>query len=218
MDTTPDRALIFSIIQGGVPAFQYAKSMGVSPTAFVDAEDRKIFSACENVFLPKGRMPTVADIRQHFSIDLVEPTSTFDFELCAGDVMKRVLMTRLNDGLGPIEDMIPVDPYAAREAIGQLYKATNWSLGHVASTGSRSTLQELWDDYLTAESRDGGLLGFSSPWPSRDKASLGLQGGEVTVLLAKRKTGKCLSADTLITCPTTGRQVTVEEFVRSGIG
>jgi hypothetical protein len=190
VDTTPDRALIFSIIQGGVPAFQHAKSMGITTTSIIDAEDRMIFSACEDVFLPKGRMPSVSDIRQHYNIELPTPDVTFDYELCAKDIMTRTLMTRLNQGLGPIEDLIPTDPYAARDALGELVKSTNWTLGKVARTNSPSAINEVRKRYLEAKAREGGLLGFSSPWPSRDKASLGLQGGEVTVLLAKRKTGK----------------------------
>jgi hypothetical protein len=190
MDCTPDRALIYSIIQGGVPAFQHAKSVGITASVIVDAEDRKIFSACEDVFLPKGRMPTVSDIRQHYDVELVEPDDTFDFELCAKDIMRRSLMTRLNEGLGPVIDMVPIDPYGARDALGELVKTTSWTLGNVARTSSPSAINEVRRRYLDAKSREGGLLGFSSPWPSRDKASLGLQGGEVTVLLAKRKTGK----------------------------
>jgi replicative DNA helicase len=190
MDVTPDRALIYSIIQGGVSAFQHAKSLGVREEFVVDPEDRKIFNVCEEVFLPKGKMPSVSNIRQHYRIDLQDPTADFDIDLCAQDIMRRALMTRLHDDLGPIVDSIPKDPYKARDAIGELYKSTNWSLGSVDSTNSPSVLDEIMQDYLDAEARDGGLLGFSSPWPSRDKVSLGLQPGEVTVLLAKRKAGK----------------------------
>ena len=190
MDVHPDRALIYAIIQGGVAAFQHAKSQGLEAEFLVSAEDRIIFRACEEVFLPKGRMPSVALIRQHYEIPIEEPETEFDVDLCTKDIMKRTLMTRLNDGIGPIEDMIPVNPYDAREALGELVKSTNWSLGSVVRTNSAHAINEVRKRYLEAKARDGGLLGFSSPWPSRDKASLGLQPGEVTVMLAKRKSGK----------------------------
>ena len=216
MDTHPDRALIYSIIQGGVPAFQHAKGLGIETEFLVSAEDRRIFEACEDVFLPKGKMPSISNIRQHFKIDIDEPTAEFDIDLCSQEIMRRTLMTRLNTGLEPIEDLIPLDPFAARDALGELVKSTTWSLGSVVRTNSPYTISEVKKRYLIAKSRDGGLLGYSSPWPSRDKASLGLQAGEVTVMLAKRKSGKCLSAETLITCPSTGVQFTVEEFVKDG--
>jgi intein/homing endonuclease len=216
MDVHPDRALIYSIIQGGVQAFQHAKSLGVCPEFLVSEDDKKIFVACEEVFLPKGKMPSVSNIRQHYKVDIDEPIAEFDIDLCSQEIMNRALMTRLNDGLGPIEDMIPINPVEARDALGALVKATNWSLGSVVRTNSPHAISEVKKRYLEAKSRDGGLLGLSSPWPSRDKASLGLQAGEVTVLLAKRKSGKCLSAETPITCPSTGVQFTVEEFVKDG--
>lgn len=190
MDVHPDRALIFSIVQGGVAAFQQAKDLGVQSEFLVSGEDRKIFEACEDVFLPKGKMPSISNIRQHFKIDIDEPTAEFDVDLCAQEIMRRALMTRLNAGLGPIEDQIPIDPFSAREALGALVKETNWSLGSVVRTNSPAAIAGVRKRYLEAKARDGGLLGLSSPWPSRDKASLGLQAGEVTVLLAKRKSGK----------------------------
>jgi replicative DNA helicase len=190
MDTTPDRALIYAIIQGGVSAFQVAKSVGIEADYLLDAEDRKIFSACETIFLPKGRMPSLLDIRHHLHIEIEATTDQFDVDLCAKDILRRTLMTRLHDGLGPIEDMLVGDPFAARDALGELVKSTNWSLGQVARTNAPSAIEEVMKRYMEAKSRVGGLLGFSSPWPSRDKASLGLQPGEVTVLLAKRKSGK----------------------------
>lgn len=190
MDTTPDRALIYAIIQGGVAAYQQAKSQGVEIDHLLDAEDRRIFSACETIFLPKGRMPTITDVRQHLHIDLEPPTDQFDIDLCTSDIIRRTLMSRIHDGLSPILELLTVDPFKARDALGDLVKSTSWSLGAVARTNSPSAIDEVLKRYLEAKARDGGLLGFSSPWPSRDKASLGLQPGEVTVLLAKRKSGK----------------------------
>lgn len=190
MDVHPDRALIYSIMQGGVAAFQHAKSLGVSAEHLVSPEDRTIFDAMNDVFLPKGKMPSVSNIRQHYKIDIDEPTAEFDVDLCSQEIMKRALMSRLNDGLAPIDEMIPRDPFGARDALGQLVKETNWSLGSVMRTNSPNTIEKIRQLYLDAKARDGGLLGLSSPWPSRDKASLGLQPGEVTVMLAKRKSGK----------------------------
>lgn len=190
MDCTPDRALIYAIIQGGVNAFQQAKSVGIEADHLLDFEERKIYSACETIFLPKGRMPSLSDIKQHLGIELEPPTDQFDADLCAKDILRRTLMTRLHEGLGPIEDQLVKDPFAARDALGELVKSTNWALGQVARTSSPYAIDEVMKRYMEAKARDGGLLGFSSPWPSRDKMSLGLQPGEVTVLLAKRKSGK----------------------------
>ena len=216
MDCHPDRALIYSIIQGGVPAYQHAKSLGISAEFFVSGEDRTIFQACEEVFLPKGKMPSISNIRQHYKIDIEEPKAEFDIDLCSQEILKRTLQGKLSDGLGTIAEQVYVEPFKARDALGDLVKSTNWSMGSVVRTNSPHAISEIKKRYLVAKSRDGGLLGFSSPWPSRDKASLGLQPGEVTVMLAKRKSGKCASFDTPIMCPRTGICITLEQFVKEG--
>jgi len=218
VDCHPDRALIYSIIQGGVPAYQHAKSLGLDSEFFVSAEDRVIFEACEQVFLPKGKMPSISNIRQHYKIDIEEPTAEFDIDLCTQEILTRTLQARLSTGMGAIAEQVFKDPYEARDALGDLVKSTNWSLGAVVRTNSPNTIEEVKKRYLLAKSRDGGLLGYSSPWPSRDKASLGLQAGEVTVLLAKRKAGKCLDTNTLCHDPVTGVERTIEEIVKAGNG
>lgn len=190
METTPDRALIYAIIQGGINAFQTAKNAGVMSDYLLDLDDRKIYEACEKIFLPKGRMPNFTDIRQNLQIEIPEPDGMFDPELCSKDIVKRALITKLNAGLAPIEKLVPKDPFKAREDLGQLVKDTNWSQGQVVRTNASLPFEEIEKRYKEAKARDGGLLGFSSPWKSRDARSLGLQPGEVTVLLAKRKTGK----------------------------
>lgn len=213
METTPDRALVYSIIQGGVNAYQVAKTLGVRAEYILDKEDRRIWESCEEIFLPKGRMPNYADIRQNLRIELPDATLTFDVELCAKDILRRALTTKLTDELGQIEPTIPVDPFAARDRLGDLVRATNWVQGTVVSTGAPSTAEDVKKSYLEAQARDGGLLGFSSPWPSRDKRSLGFRPNEVTVILAKRKTGKCLSGKTLCADPTTGRMRSIRDVV-----
>jgi len=185
----PDRALILSIISGGIQAFQVAKSLGVEAEHLFD-EDRLIFAAMEGIFLPKGKMPTIADIKLHLKIDIPPSDNVYDPELCAKYIVTRTLSTKLSDGIGPIIDLIPSDPHKARTDLSELIRSTNWSIGNVVRTNSPYAIDEIKKRYVEAKQRDGSLLGYSSPWKSRDQRSLGLQPGEVTVLLAKRKQGK----------------------------
>jgi intein/homing endonuclease len=218
METTPDRALAYAIIQGGVQALQTVKDLGINASHFVDKDDRAVFEYCEKTFLPKAVMPTTGQIRQHLKLDLpdIEPGAVFDPELCAKDVLKRSLVTNLLTNIGPIEQLIPKDPFKARDQLGDLVKSTNWSQGSVVRTNSPMAYEESKKRYLEAKARDGGLLGFSSMWPSRDKRSLGFQPGEVTVLLAKRKSGKTIGAATLMHDPVTGQPTTIQQLVMSG--
>lgn len=189
MDITIDRALIYAILKGGVPAFQSAKNLGIEAD-FLTFEDEHIFRAMEEIFLPKGKMPSLAELKIHCKVDVPPTDENFDVELCGKQVIKRALATKLSDGLGPIEQDLTTDPFASRTALQELVQSTNWSMGLVARTDSPAAIEEVEKRYLEAKARKEGLLGYSSPWPLRDKQSLGLQKGEVTVVLAKRKTGK----------------------------
>lgn len=189
MDYTIDRALTYSILKGGISAFQQAKELGVS-AEHLKFEDQQVFRLCEDVFIPMGKIPSLAELRVNCGIDLPESPDSFDVGLCSKDIVKRALSTALNDGLGPIAEQVWSDPYGSRDKLNELIQKTTWSSGTLVRTNSPATIDEVKRLYLEAKGRTGSLLGYSSPWPSRDKQSLGLQKGEVTCILAKRKTGK----------------------------
>ena len=144
---TPDRALIYAIIAGGVPAFQTARTVGVEASHLFD-DDRKIFEACEEIFLPKGRMPNITDIRLHLKIELAETAEVYDAELCAKEVVRRALSVKLNTDIGPIIDVIPDDPYKARDMLSELVQGTNWSIGNIVSTSQPSAIEEIKKRYV----------------------------------------------------------------------
>jgi hypothetical protein len=73
VDITHDRALIYAIIKGGIPTFQAAKGLGIEAD-YLTFEDKIIFQAMEEVFLPKGKMPSITEIKLHCKIDVPETT------------------------------------------------------------------------------------------------------------------------------------------------
>lgn len=212
-DISPERALIYAILKGGVAAFQQAKSLGVR-AEHLHFDERRIFEICEADFIPRGRMPTLTELKVHYSIEIPSCTESFDVDLCAKNIVRAALITKLSDGLGPVIQTIQNDPYEARRLLTELIQETNWTLGGISRSDTPQVLADLMQGYLDAKARDGSLRGLSSPWPSRDARSLGIQRGEVTVILAKRKTGKCVTGKTLCTDPTTGRMVSIEELVK----
>ena len=69
MDITIDRALIYAILKGGVAAFQAAKNHGIE-ASYLTFEDEHIFRAMEEVFLPKGKMPSLTELKIHCHVDV----------------------------------------------------------------------------------------------------------------------------------------------------
>ena len=189
---TPDKALILSILSGGIQAFNTVKQKGVSAKDLYGNE-AAVFTFIES-FIKNGRLPSYLEIETLCKIKLDPPAEQLDPKLFADVIIKRALSTKLNDGIGSILEKITKDPVQAREELIELLHKTSLSTSSTRSTGDALTIEEVENRYLTAESRPTGLLGLSSPWPSLDKQSLGLENGSLHVILAKKKAGKSNSA------------------------
>ena len=188
-DITLDRALVFAILAEGLPGYFKARKLGLE-AAHLQGEDAKVFAMFEQ-FSRKGRLPTFVEIAAGTGQVLLRPEEPYDVDLFAGKVADRALQNKLKDGMGPISrDVLIGDPHQARRDLHTLVRDTAWSIGSVTSYTDPEIAMELRDDYKESKAKGGGLLGLSSPWPNVDKHSLGIQSGELTVLLAKRKTGK----------------------------
>jgi len=192
MEASLDRFLIYAILQAGIEGFFKAREFGLTSEHFEDV-DKEVFALFE-VFSRKGRLPTITEIAAecpHVTLVVPKPEDEpFDVEHFAQKVSDRALQNKLKDGLGPIARQQVTDPRGAREALGALVQDTAWSIGSITSLNDPQTAKELMEDYETAANTKGGLLGLSSPWPNVDCHSKGLQPGELTVIMAKRKTGK----------------------------
>jgi hypothetical protein len=186
---TLDRCLILGVTQMGVQGIFRARDAGLR-AEHLESPENKVFAAFES-FLPKGRLPTNTEIQTITGVTLPAPTEPYDVETFAKKIVNRALRTKLTEGVKEVmlRDIIK-DPSSARDSLAKLVRETSFSLGQVSSYTDTSTATTVLDDYLKAKNRGGGLLGLSSPWPNVDIHSLGLQEGELTVILAKRKMGK----------------------------
>lgn len=210
-NVTLDRALVYAVLQGGPEALFKARETGIRAEHFL-AEDHAIWEFIES-FSRKGRLPTTIEIAATTGVSLVVPEEPYDAETFAKPIARRALQNMMSDRFGDIGKLMVTDPFKAREEMASLVKDTTWSTGRLPSYTDQETFQEIIADYERAESGGGTLLGLSSPWPNVDEHSLGLQPGELTVVLAKRKTGKCLWGKTLCHDPVSGHELTIEDFV-----
>lgn len=187
---TQDRALILAILRDGLTGYFLARDKGLR-SEHLDLDNQPIWDLIAD-FAKKGRVPTFTEIQAATGIIVNPIDEPFDVDLFATQLANRALRRKLDAGLRPIvSGLIATDPKKARDLLVELVRNTSWSIGGVASYTDASTANELRAAYDRAKNlASGGLLGYSSPWPSVDRSSLGLQDGELTVLLAKRKVGK----------------------------
>lgn len=221
---TPDDALLYSVLAQGIDSFFLVRRHGVRAEHLFD-DANKVWPLLVTYAFDHQRMPTLNEIRIHYDDprllsddalqELIDNPAKMDPELVARSVIRRNLTKQINEGIDEAADLSNKDPFAARELLLKLADETAWTYGEPDSTKNPSTIRELRASYELAERTGGDLLGYPSPWQEVDARSLGLQKGELTVILAKRKVGKCLEATTVCHDPDTGREVTIEEIVRS---
>jgi DnaB helicase-like protein len=188
---TPDLKLIHAIFQSGLNGYFAARRFGIHAETLYD-EARPIWLLMEEM-MKLGRLPSLTEVHLKTGIEIHEICpDPIDVELASKFIVKRGLTSQLHEKLAPFirEDQINQDPFATRDRLVEIYQETAWGLGNPVSINSRSAVDQLMASYNKAASRGDSLLGLSSPWPTPDSASLGLQPGELTVVFAKRKIGK----------------------------
>lgn len=200
---TLDRALLYGVLQGGVDAYFQAREIGISAEFtedkktkeknyrfFEEADDASVFAFLKLFLRDEKRLPTVEEIKAGTGVEIVVPEQPYSVKVFAERLVKCALRSFMSDRLGRLAELLVTDPELARKAMAQLVRETSWSLGKVTSYTDADVAKVLLDDYERAKNNTNELMGLSSPWLDVDKYSLGLQPGEMTVLLAKRKVGK----------------------------
>jgi hypothetical protein len=188
---TPDEKLIHAILQAGMEGYFKARRVGVKASILFD-EARPIWELMEEM-MKIGRLPSLTEIHLKTGMEIQQICpEPIDVEYAAKYIVKRGLTSQLHSRLAPLvtPEAINDDPFGTRDRLVQVYQDTAWGLGSPVSLNSRSAVEQLMAGYNKAASRGDSLLGLSSPWPTQDSASLGLQPGELTVVFAKRKLGK----------------------------
>lgn len=188
---TPDEQLIHAVLQSGIQGFFDARRAGINAKILFD-EARPIWELFEEL-IKLGRLPSLTEIhiKTGIQIDQICP-DPIDVKLITEKLVKRGLASQLHEKLQPLYkgDTFSQDPFEIRDRLVDIYQETAWGLGTPLSINSRNAVDQFRKAYARAASAGGGLLGLSSPWPTPDSASLGLQPGELTVVFAKRKIGK----------------------------
>jgi replicative DNA helicase len=189
---TPDMKLIHAILRSGdIKSYFLARKLGVRPEALLDAGARGLFELIGKL-VKQGRLPSLPEVQEVAGNEFKLSADPIDVELIANGLVKRGLREQLIKGFRDIytDDRLATEPDKVRDDLTELVKSTAWSFGEPSSMNDRASIEAILASYEKAARVKSGLLGLSSPWPTVDAASLGLQGGELTVLFAKRKVGK----------------------------
>lgn len=195
-DLTREWCLIHAILQGGHIAYRAAHLKGIKAEhlGVAGSEERKVWELFDK-FRFKPSMPSAVDIFHLCGVTVPTTTDSFDAEAYAVTVVEWALYQDMAKGLDPLVKKLHEKPREKREAILEIIRATGWvNAGAIDSTNHPDAARHVREAYEKAEAlrKSGKLLGFSSPWPSWDEASCGIEPGKFLLFLAKREMGKTM--------------------------
>ena len=163
----------------------------VNDSWFMDNEDRKVWSLLKSHFTKYGECPSLDVVTENFpTYKVVEAQDSIDYLLDEIVARRRKIATITMVG----------------EAIDQLEKERDHEAALISLQRGIVKLEEeglttstdiditenplaLWDDYMFRKNNPG-LLGVPTGFPTIDKATNGLQNGQLIIIVAPPKTGK----------------------------
>src|SRR4029077_5637137 len=93
-----------------------------------------------------------------------------------------------------------------------------FEIGQRHTRSDFSSMEEILAGYMTKleqlNARRGTIVGVPTGFTDLDRMTGGLQRSDLIVLAARPGMGKCLTAQTLIDDPNTGKRLTIEECVK----
>lgn len=204
-----DLALCKKILDDG---FEVVGDRGVTADFFV-GDGKKAFQFIRDHFKQYGQMPDVATIKQDVGVVLPDPPEPIEFyvDKVAERRMGNVFADHLKDA---IEHIKKGQPDKVVDVARKIVSINNsFSSGRRAFEDLRDTAKDRWDAYQEVAANFGQIDGIVTPWKELDEVTRGMHGGELWVLVARLKTGKCLREGTPVLDPDSGQWVPVESIV-----
>jgi replicative DNA helicase len=204
-----DLALCKKILDDGLEAIG---DRGVTVEFFV-GDGKKAFQFIYDHFKQYGQMPDVATIKQDVGVVLPDPPEPIEFYIdkVAERRMGHVFGDHLKDAIGHIRGGHPDKVADVARKIVSISNA--FSTGRRAFEDLRETAKARWEAYQDVAANFGQIDGIVTPWKELDEVTLGMHGGELWVLVARLKTGKCLREGTPVLDPDSGQWIPIESII-----
>jgi len=208
-----DKAFICRLLQE--PKISVINETNLTPDMLLDAGP-KALAFISDFFGKHGAMPTRDTVEifvgESLEEDCPEPIA-FYIDL----LKKRWSGNKVNQAIiksGDALDKRDVD--TALDAMKVVLKEISDKSTSIADIGlidMRETTKERWDRYAHLKSLKGGIDGHPFPWDALNESTRGIHNGELWIVVARMKVGKCLREGTLVPDAETGKLIPIEEIV-----
>lgn len=166
---------------------------GVAPDWFNIPEDRQVFDFLTEHYRTYGEVPTGVTVKDNYpSYRLLKVDDSLEYLVDQFLDHRRAVATQnmLNEAVGLWDGNGPRD----YERVLSVLRESLRELDEVSATVSELDLvvepDGRFHEYLVRKERDGELLGYATGFPTIDRATAGLQPGQLVTILASPKAGK----------------------------
>jgi intein/homing endonuclease len=209
-----DKAFICRLLKE--PQISIINEKSITPDMLLD-DGPKALTFIMNFYQKHGAMPTRDTVELSIGEDLEEECPE-PMEFYIDLVKTRWSGNRINNAI--IKSGEALDKRDVESALAEL-KTTIKEIGDKSASISdiglvdlRDTTQDRWDRYAKLKSLKGKIDGLPFPWPAMNDSTRGIHNGELWVIVARMKVGKCLREGTLVPDPADGRLYPIEEIVK----
>jgi replicative DNA helicase len=163
----------------------------VNDSWFMDNEDRKVWSLLKAHFTKYGECPSLDVVTENFpSYKVADVQDSIDYLLDEIVARRRKIatITMVGEAIDQLEK--ERDHEAALISLQRgIVKLEEDGLTKSSDVDITENPMALWDEYMFRKNNPG-LLGVPTGFPTIDKATNGLQNGQLIIIVAPPKTGK----------------------------
>lgn len=163
----------------------------INESWFTDPDNKKIWLLVRDHFFKYGEVPTLEVISSNYpSYSLLEVPESIEYlvDAVVSQRRKSATVSMITDAVESIEKHQDHETALIHLQRG-LIRLEEDGLSSTSDIDITSDPLKRWDDYEHRKSNPG-LLGLATGFPTMDKATSGLQKGQLVVIVAPPKTGK----------------------------
>lgn len=165
---------------------------GVMPDWFLRSEDRRVYEFLLTHVQKYGEVPTGVTVKDNFPMyRLMSVDDSLEYLVDQLAAYRRSQSTvRMVAGAA---DLLDPSGNNYEDVISSLRKSLSELDSDVAQISDLDLVEDplsRWEEYLGRKDRPGGLLGLPTGFPTIDRATAGLQPGQLVTIIASPKTGK----------------------------
>jgi replicative DNA helicase len=167
-------------------------SRNVNSNWFADDDDKRVWNKLRDHYSKYGECPSLEIIKENYpTYELVSSEDSLSYLLDAVVEARRKTATvgMLRDAIESIDKRSDHEEALLKLQRG-LIKIEDDGLSGTSDLDLTYEPMRRWEDYLERKNLPNGLRGLPTGFPTIDKATSGLQDGQLVVIIAPPKTGK----------------------------